>query len=55
MNNKLPNNNVETKQERREKRLKKKRERVRQHGRSLAQIYKEAILKRLKRHRVDKE
>jgi len=44
---------METKQERREKRLKKKRERVPQHGRSLASIYKDAILKRLKR-RVDK-
>ncbi|GAI06603.1 unnamed protein product, partial [marine sediment metagenome] len=44
----------ETKQERREKRLKKKRERIPQHGRSLVKIYKDAILKRLKRHRVDK-
>ena len=54
MNNKLPNNNVESRQERRQRRLKKKRERLPQHGRSLATIYKEAILKRLKRHRVDK-
>jgi len=45
----------ETRQERREKRLKKKRERMLQHGRSLARIYKEAILKRLKRRQVDKE
>ena len=44
----------ETRQERREKRLKKKRERIPQHGRSLVKIYKDAILKRLKRHRVDK-
>jgi len=44
----------ETRQERREKRLKKKRERIPQHGRSLARIYMDAILKRLKRHRVDK-
>ena len=48
MNNKPPNNNVETRQERRQRRLKKKRERIPQHGRSLASIYKEAILKRLK-------
>ena len=44
----------ETRQERREKRLKKKQERMLKHGRSLATIYKDAILKRLKRHRVDK-
>ena len=44
----------ETRQERREKKLKKKRERIPQHGRSLVKIYKDAILKRLRRHRVDK-
>ena len=55
MNNKLPNNNVESRQERREKKLKKKRERVPQHGKNLAKVYMDAILKRLKRHRVDKE
>jgi len=44
----------ETRQERREKRLKKKRERMPQHGRSLAKIYMDAIRKRLRRHRVDK-
>jgi len=49
MNNKLPNNNVESRQERREKKLKKKRERLPQHGRSLARTYMDAILKRLKR------
>jgi len=38
----------ETRQERREKRLKKKREQMLQHGRSLVRIYKDAILKRLK-------
>ena len=47
-------NDAETRQERREKRLKKKRERMPQHGRNLAKIYMDAILKRLKRHRVDK-
>jgi len=45
----------ETRQERREKRLKKRRERISQHGRNLARIYKDAILKRLKRKRVDRE
>jgi len=46
--------NKETRQERREKKLKKKRERIPKHGRNLARIYMDAILKRLKRHRVDK-
>ena len=44
----------QTRQERREKKLKKKREKMPQHGRNLAKIYVDAILKRLKRHRVDK-
>ena len=39
----------ETRQERREKKLRKKRERMPQHGKSLARIYMDAILKRLKR------
>jgi len=40
---------IETKQERREKKLKKKQERMRKHGRNLARIYIDAILKRLRR------
>jgi hypothetical protein len=55
MNNKLPNNNVETRQERREKKLDKKRERVPQHGRSLTRIYKDVILKRINKLRKDKQ
>ena len=52
----MDDNQAETKQERREKKLKKKKERIPQHGRSLATIYKEAILKRLRRGRdVDKQ
>jgi hypothetical protein len=43
------NKRVETKQERREKKLKKKRERIQKHGKNLARIYMDAILKRLKR------
>ena len=39
---------VETKQERREKKLKKKRERMPKHGKNLARIYMDAIIKRLK-------
>ncbi len=38
----------ETRQERREKRLKKQREQIQQHGKSLAKVYKNAILKREK-------
>ena len=43
-------NHAETRQERREKKLQKKREQVKKHGKNLAQIYKDAIIKRLKRH-----
>jgi len=40
---------IETKQERREKKLSKKRERIPKHSKNLARIYMDAILKRLKR------
>jgi len=50
----VSDNEIETKQERREKKLKKKRERIPKHGKSLARVYMDAILKRLKRHRIDK-
>jgi len=46
VNNKLPD--AETRQERREKKLKKKREKIPQHGRNLVKIYKDAIMKRLR-------
>jgi len=52
MNDKL--SDIETRQERREKKLKKKQERMPKHGKNLAKIYMDAILKRLKRHRIDK-
>ncbi len=45
---------IETKQERREKKLKKKREQIPKHGKNLARVYVDAILKRLKRSKVDK-
>jgi hypothetical protein len=45
----MSENKVETRQERRERKLKKRRERIRQHGKNLAKIYMDAILKRLKR------
>jgi hypothetical protein len=38
----------ETKQERREKKLKKKRERIPKHGKNLAKVYMDAIMKRLR-------
>ncbi len=41
--------NPETRQERREKKLKKKQERIQQHGKNLARIYMDAVMKRLKR------
>ncbi len=44
----MNNEPLETKQERREKKLKKKRERIAQHGKGLARIYMDAVLKRLK-------
>jgi hypothetical protein len=39
----------DSRQERREKKLRKKRERIPKHGKNLARIYMDAILKRLKR------
>ena len=50
----MNNKQLETRQERRERRLKKKKERMPKHGKNLARLYMDAILKRLKRHRVDK-
>ena len=42
------NDEQETRQERREKKQKKKKEQMPQHGKSLARIYMDAILKRLR-------
>ena len=51
----MEDNHSETKQERREKKLKKKQERIQKHGKGLATIYKEAVLKRVGRGKgVDK-
>jgi hypothetical protein len=41
-------NEEETRQERRQKRQRKKREKIPQHGKSLARVYRDAVLKRLK-------
>ncbi|MDH5695732.1 MAG: hypothetical protein OEZ00_03890 [Dehalococcoidia bacterium] len=48
------NEKIETRQERREKKLRKKRERMAKHSKSLARIYMDAILKRLRRRQPDK-
>lgn len=45
----------ETRQERRERKLTGKRERVKKHGRNLAQLYKAAIAKRINKLRSDKK
>jgi len=44
----VSDNEVETKQERREKKLEKKRERMAKHGKNIAKIYMDAIMKRLR-------
>lgn len=51
----MENNQPKTRQERREERLEKKRERMPQHGRSLARTYKEAILKQINKLRKKKQ
>ena len=44
----MNNEGTETRQERRDKKLRKKRERMPKHGKNLARIYVEAVLKRLR-------
>ncbi len=39
---------IEIRQERREKKLKKKRERMQKHGKNLARVYIDALMKRLR-------
>jgi hypothetical protein len=39
---------IETRQERRERKLRRKRERMPKHGKNLAKVYLDAILKRLR-------
>jgi hypothetical protein len=45
----VSDNGVETRQERREKKLQRKRERMAKHGKNIAKVYMDAIMKRLKR------
>ena len=51
----MSENYDETRQERREEKLQKKRGHVQKHGRNLAHLYKEAILKRINYLRKDKQ
>jgi hypothetical protein len=44
----MESNGVGTRQERREQKLKKKRERMPKHGKNLARVYLDAVLKRLR-------
>ena len=39
---------AETRQERRQKKLKKKRERMPKHGKNLAKVYMDAVMRRLR-------
>ena len=44
----MNDNHIETKQERRARKLRKKRERMAKHGKGLAKVYMEAVMKRLR-------
>ncbi|MFC1940199.1 hypothetical protein ACFLXO_05905 [Chloroflexota bacterium] len=50
----MSENHDEARQERREQKLESKRARIRKHGKTLARVYKEAILKRINKLRADK-
>ena len=55
----MTNEDIETRQERRENKLQRKRERMAKHGKNIAKVYMNAIMKRLsikrlKRKRIDK-
>ncbi len=41
----MENNGQETRQERREKKLRKKKDQIKQHGKGLANLYKNVVLK----------
>ncbi len=45
----MKNNGAETRQERREKKLRKKKVRMPKHGKGLAKVYLDAVMKRLRR------
>ena len=47
--------NGETRQERREQKRRKERERIPKHGKNLAKVYLDAVRKRLKHEKGDKD
>ena len=51
----MTNDEEETRQERREKKLQRKRERMAKHGQNIAQVYMNAIMKRLSMKRFRKK
>ncbi len=44
----MSDNHAETRQERRERKLRRKKERIPKHGKNLAKVYMDAVLKRLR-------
>lgn len=50
----MTNDEEETRQERREKKLQRKRERMAKHGKNIARVYMDAIMKRLSMKRFRK-
>jgi len=51
----MTNDDIETKQERRERKLQHKRERMAKHGKNIARVYMDAIMKRLSMKRFRKK
>ena len=51
----MTNEEIETKQERRERKLQHKRERMAKHGKNIAVVYMNAIMKRLSMKRLRKK
>jgi hypothetical protein len=51
----VTNDNGDTRQERREKKLRKKKEKIPQHGKGLGQVYRDAIEKRTKKKEKEGE
>ncbi len=51
----MSNDDLEIRQERRQKRSEKKKERMLKHGKNLAKTYRDAILKKLKGKPGDKQ
>jgi len=50
----VDNDHIETRQERRQKKLTKKQERIPKHGKGFIKTYRDAILKKLRGKKEDK-